>query len=197
MKADESLSGLPISVVGHSWGAFSTMNIPSIHKDIEAVVAISGFISLADMHKQIFAGPLALWRKTALNLERTANPDYADATAIESLRGSSTRALIIHSVDDKTASAKLHFMKLRRALEGEENVDFLLLDGKGHNPNYTADAVAYKDKFFAELTAAKKKGILTTDDEKSAFVASYDWRRMTEQDTEVWDRIFDHLDKRS
>ena len=197
VKKDESLNKLTLSVVGHSWGAFSTMNITAFHKDIESIVAISGFISIPQMLKFILPGFLGLWRNTAKQLERAANPDCADISAIDTLRSSSTRALIIHSLDDKTCSAKLNFVKLRDALEDEENVTFLLENGKGHNPNYTEAAVKYKDKFFADLTKKRKSGELSTDEQKRAFIESYDWYKMTEQDEKVWQIIFDHLDAKA
>ena len=39
-----------------------------------------------------------------------------------------------------------------------------------------------------------KKGKLTTNEEKKAFVNSFDWDRMTKQDEDVWNVIFEHLD---
>ncbi|MBR2432528.1 MAG: hypothetical protein IKB23_06380, partial [Clostridia bacterium] len=73
-------------------------------------------------------------------------------------------------------------------------VRFVLEKNKKHNPNYTEDAVAYMDSFFAELTEKLKKGQLTTDEAKKEFIASYDWHRMTAQDGRVWDKIFLTLD---
>ena len=34
-----------------------------------------------------------------------------------------------------------------------------------------------------------------TPEEKAAFVERFDWRRMTEQDDEVWNKIFEALEK--
>ena len=51
----------------------------------------------------------------------------------------------------------------------------------------------YKDAFFAELTKAKKKKQLKTEDQQKAFMARYDWRRMTEQDEDLWKTILNHL----
>ena len=44
-------------------------------------------------------------------------------------------------------------------------------------------------------TKLSKKGKLDTPEQKAAFVASYDWDRMTAQDESVWKEIFDCLDK--
>ena len=68
------------------------------------------------------------------------------------------------------------------------------MNGKAHNPNYTADAVQYKDAFFAAYQRALKKKQLTTAEQKTAFKNSYDWNRMTEQDDAVWNMIFEVLD---
>ncbi|MBO5907721.1 MAG: alpha/beta fold hydrolase [Clostridia bacterium] len=196
VKQSEKYSKRSLFVVGHSWGAFSTMNIASYHPDIKKIVAISGFISLRDMQKQILAGPLALWRKDLFELERRVNPDYVNATAPDALLKSDAQILLIYSADDKTVSAKRHHTPLVRALSERDNVEIMLLDEcKGHNPNYTAEAVKYKGEFFVTMTEKKKRGELQTDEQKAAFVSSYDWHKMTEQDEKVWQKIISHLKK--
>lgn len=184
-----------ISVVGHSWGGFSTMNIPLLHPEIKHVVALSGFISPRAIQEQVLVGLLKFYRKAIFNGEKDSFPDYADTDARESLRNADTKALIIHSRDDKVCRFENHYGELEKALADNENVHFLALDGKGHNPNYTLDAVRYKDEFFATLTKKRKKKELDTEAEKLAFVSSFDWWRMTEQDMDVWNKIFDFLDK--
>ena len=195
IKAEGVYSGNDISVVGHSWGGFSTMNVAAYHPDLHSLVAISGFISLPEMHKQLFAGPMALFRKTLLQVERAENGSYADTSAAESLRASRIPALIIHSEDDKTVSSKKHHHPLKEALSDVPTVEFILVDGKDHNPNYTAEAVKEKDIFFAALKKKKKAGELSTDEQKAAFVASFDWNKITEQDENLWQKILAHLDK--
>lgn len=37
IKADTRFLGIDISVVGHSWGAFSTLNITSLHPEISHI----------------------------------------------------------------------------------------------------------------------------------------------------------------
>ena len=71
----------------------------------------------------------------------------------------------------------------------------MLAENKGHNPNYTADAVKYKDAFFATLQKKRKKGQLATIEQKAAFVGGYDWDRMTAQDETVWEKVYQALEK--
>lgn len=185
-----------ISVMGHSWGGFSTLNICAFHPELSHIVAISGFASVSRMLEQYFGG--ALLRKyipSLYSMEKASNPGYADCDAISSLHRSRVKALIIHSKDDESVKGKYHFDRMMAALSDRPNTAFLSVDGKGHNPNYTKDAVRYKDKFFKKLTAARKKGKLTTPAAKESFKSSFDWYRMTEQDEIVWQAILEFLAK--
>ena len=185
----------PLSVIGHSWGGFSTMNIPAIYPEITHVVALSGFISTKAIQDQSLGGILKFYRKCVYSLEREALPGYFGYSATDSLKNKATKALIIHSKDDPVVKSEYHFELLRRELAGLPNIEFLELNGKSHNPNYTADAIAYKNSFFQALKKAKKKKMLSTEKEKKDFVSSFDWHRMTAQDMSVWDKIFAFLEK--
>ena len=70
----------------------------------------------------------------------------------------------------------------------------MLEHNKGHNPNYTEDAVKYLGEYLKRKSEMQKAGKLTTDEEKRAFVSSFDWKKMTEQDAGVWEEIFKTLD---
>ncbi len=192
IKADERFAGLTLSVMGHSWGAFSTMNIVALHPEISHVVAMCGFVSVEEMMKTFFAGPLAGYRRAVLALERESNPKYSTFNAVESLKNASVKALLIYSEDDQLCR-RAHYDILKEGLKDNENVHFLLASGKGHNPNYTADAVKLLGEFGKARTKfAKKKN--ATSEEKARFVESFDWEKITAQDEAVWNEIFAHLD---
>ncbi len=191
IKNDERFNGLDISVMGHSWGGFSTLNIASLHPEISHVVAMCGFVSVEEMMKTFFAGPLKGYRKAVLDFEKQCNPKFSQFNAVKSLSESSVKALLIYSEDD-TLCRKAHYDLLKEGLKNKENVSFLLVNNKGHNPNYTEDAVKYLGQFGKERAKLLKKKNLS-DNEKAAFVASFDWNRMTAQDDTVWKKIFEHL----
>ena len=159
------------------------------------MVVFSGFVSVELLIESYFGGIMKGVRKPVMQLERAHNPDYVDFNAVESLRKSGAKALLIYSDNDTLCKKTPHYDALAAGLADCENVEIMLVQGKGHNPNYTADAVRYKDAFFAELQKKRKKGQLVTVEQKDAFVASCDWHRMTAQDTEVWAKVFDALDK--
>ncbi|MBQ9939545.1 MAG: alpha/beta fold hydrolase [Oscillospiraceae bacterium] len=194
LKADPTYCKADLSVVGHSWGGFSTLNITALHPEISHIVAISGFVSVKRVLKQFFGGALWLFGRKIYAKEQQANPKFIGFDAISTLADTKAKVLIMHSRDDKTLSFKQHFGVMKKALGNRENITFVELDGKGHNPNYTEDAVKYKDAFFAEYQQALKENALTDDDAKQAFVAKFDWNRMTKQDDDVWTLIFAALE---
>ena len=193
LKAESALAGRSFSVMGHSWGSFSTMNIVSLHPEITHVVSMSGFVSVKRMLEQTFAGILKGAVKTMYGLEKQANPDFVDFDAVQSLKNTSAKVLLIASSDDKIVKKEYHFDLLQKELQEKENIRFLLTEGKGHNPSYTCDAVRYKDAFFAEFQKAVKKKQLETAQQQKEFMARYDWHRMTQQDEAVWQVIVQTL----
>jgi len=194
LKADPRFAGFRYSVVGHSWGGYSTMNIQALHPDVSHIVAISGFLSVEQIIKDSFPGLLSFVGKRLWKEEREKQPEWTRFQAPETLKNGSAKGLIIHSADDKTVPCKSTFDVLKKALDGKESLRFLRVEGKGHNPNYTADAVAYKDDFFRQYQKAKKGGLLSSQQQKEAFIARFDWQRMTAQDETVWAEIFRTLE---
>lgn len=194
LKAAARFAGFTFSVIGHSWGGFSCLNIAALHPDIAHVVVISGFISVEQLINSYFGGIMSLYRPALLRLERTSNPQFVGYSAVDTLAKTSAKVLLIYSDNDTLCKKAFHYDPLKAALDGRANIRFLLVPGKGHNPNYTADAVAYKDAFFADLTKKTKKKLLETPKQKAAFIASYDWARMTSQDDAVWSEILAALE---
>jgi dipeptidyl aminopeptidase/acylaminoacyl peptidase len=192
LKATDRCKNLDISVMGHSWGGFSTLNICALHPEISHVVVLSGFVSVENLVNQFFGGLMKGYRKAVLALEQESNPRFSQFNAVQSLSKSTAKALLIYSDDDQLCR-RAHYDILKEGLDGKENVRFLLVSNKGHNPNYTEDAVKLLAEFSKARTKfAKKKN--ATQEEKAHFVESFDWDQMTVQDEAVWNEIFAHLD---
>ncbi len=182
-----------IAVVGHSWGAYAALNIGALHPEITHIVSLSGPISVEALLRQYLAGPLALYRGAVYAFEQGLNPEYAPLSAVDSLARTQAKALIIQSADDDMVKQSLHFDVLRQTFSHRPGTRFLLVDGKKHNPNYSAEAVRYKDVFSAEHGKARKKKLLETEQQQLAFQDSFDFDRMTQQDEGVWQEILAFL----
>ena len=190
LKGSERCKGLDYSVMGHSWGGFSTANICALHPEVSHIVVLSGFVSVEMLVNQFFGGIMKGCRKAVFNTD--PNPDYVHHNAVNSLSGSEAKILLVYSANDKMVGKAIHFDTLKSGLSHKENVKFLLVKNKGHNPNYTEDAVSYLAQYSAAVTKQQKG--LKTPEQKKTFRDSWDWNRMTAQDENVWNEIFKTLD---
>lgn len=195
LKADENINTADISVIGHSWGGFSTMNIAALHPDITHAVVLSGFASVKKMVEQNFGGIMKIYRNHIYGVEKEANPLFYEYDGGETLKNTSARVLLVYSDNDMLVNKAIHFDYLKSACEGKENISFLLCEGKGHNPNYTQEAVKLLGEFADAKRRAIEKGALQTAEQKENFKNSFDWDKITEQDEKVWEKIFETLDK--
>ena len=171
------------------------MNIAALHPDITHIVVISGFVSVEEMVKQNFAGLLKGYRKHIFGVEQKANPDYVGYNGVNTLSKTDAKVLLVYSSDDALVKKEIHFDALKKSLAGKENIEFLLVESKGHNPNYTQEAVKLLGEFADAKRRATKNDALQTAEQKENFKNSFDWDKITEQDQRVWEKIFEVLEK--
>ena len=194
LRSTQGFKDLDVSVMGHSWGGFSTMNIAALHPEVTHIVAISGFVSVPEMVGQFFSGILKGYRKPVLKIEQEKNPDFVTYNAVETLANTGVPVLLIYSYNDKLVNREIHHDVLKKGLADKNNIRILLEENKGHNPNYTADAAAYLGEYTAAMTRKLKDKQLETEEQKKTFREQWDWDRMTAQDDKVWAEIFRALD---
>ncbi|MBQ8546235.1 MAG: alpha/beta fold hydrolase [Clostridia bacterium] len=195
LKEIEKLHGYDIYVMGHSWGGFATLNVSRFHPDIKKIVAISGFVSPKKIIYQHLGGHLRIFAKKIYKGEVSLNPDYMEISALDTLANMTGEALIIHSPNDNVVSYKKHFLLLQKTFKDKKNISFLTVPNTKHNPNYTEEAVKEKDRLFSEVKIAQKKNELSSPEACEAFKNRFDWYKITEQNEDVWARIFQFLDK--
>ena len=136
---------------------------------------------------------LGMWRRLYRS-EMKKDLFLPETDAVNSLRQTRAQVLIVHSKDDKVVDYDHHFKHMKKALEDYPNIRFLSQKKKGHNPNYTEDAVKYKKDFFKIVRGLMRTGKTPTKEELNAFFAEHDFWRMTAQDEEVWREVFAVLD---
>lgn len=195
IKESKYYEGREIIVVGHSWGGFSTKIITAFHPEVKKIVPMAGLSSLELVVNSMVPNAFKSARKAILAYEESLNPGYTSKNAAEVIKKSGTKALIFHSTDDPIVLSKDHHDPLKEALKGIPGIRFVTVTAKGHNPNFTAEAVKIKDAFFVEKSALEKKGKLKTDEQKSALIAKYDFWKMTEQDMDIWNKIFAFIEE--
>ncbi len=194
LKADPAVCCDDISVIGHSWGGLSTLNIVAFHPDVKRIVTFAAPLSVDRMIAQNFSGLLKGYRRYIKAMETGENPRYVDCDGITALQNAPAgfRALLIYSDNDRLVHKSVHYDPLQAALGGKEGIELVLEPGKGHNPNYTREAV----DCLAILGKGMKKAVkLKTPEEKETFKNSFDWEKMTAQDEVVWQKVLDFLNQ--
>ena len=182
-----------IYVVGHSWGGYAASNINNF-QHVDKVVAISPFISLKREYKDLFRFMSFLITRPIMKLERKKNGEFADSCAIDALNKKDTKALVIASKDDNVINFKHHTAKLMKKVNNP-HVKFVIYEDKMHSPLYTREGVrCYNDTFnkFNQLVKDKK---LNTLEEKKEYFKNVDFYFVTNQDEEVWQKIYQFLDE--
>lgn len=189
LKEDERFKSLDFSVIGHSWGGYAALNISALHPDLSHIVVLSGFVSIKRLIKAFFSGILKPYRKAIYKLEKEINPNFVDYDAIETLNNSQVKALLIYSSNDKICKKEDTYDILFNNLNKRDTLKFILLNNKGHNPNYSVEAVKYLNEYSTTKQKMKKKKLLETTEQKKKFINSFNWHKMTEQDEELWQKI--------
>ena len=194
IASSESFRDRNLHIIGHSWGGYAAGNIMNFRTaNIKSVTVISGFASIDSFSDGGFGVVLKAFKKNLLAFERKANPDYADSCSVDAFKDTGAKVLLIHSRDDRMADIRTG-LEYVRARVVNPNVTYLEVDGKDHNPNYTTDAVHYFREVFDEYENLVRRKKLRTPDQKKAFLAPVDFVRMTEQDEEIWKRIFANME---
>ena len=105
-------------------------------------------------------------------------------TLLNELNNTKTPVLYIQSIDDPIVPYMLSGKLIK---EQCPNVRCYFFDNKGHNPNYSSEAVSYMRDAFSKLSLYKNQ------EELYNYLDSLDWIKMTNQDENVFALIFDFL----
>ena len=148
VKAQERCWDLPIVLFGHSWGAYAVCSVLAFHRDVRAVVGVSGFDSSAVMLSQAarpHMGRMTDWIVPLFALqERRRWGRYASASALKGFAQSDARVMIIHSADDETVHMQSGYDRYYAAYENDPRFTFLRFDDRGHNrPLHTGRTPGY------------------------------------------------------
>ena len=170
-----------IICVGHSWGAFSAINAGS-DNHVDKIVAISPFVSINRITRDISNNVIvkALVNNAEL-IEYVKCGKYAFSNSVKSLNRFKGKALVIHSKDDYLISYYKHMKYIMDHVKNRD-VSYLVVDHKGHNPNYTEAGVA-------KLKESMYKMNELSGEEKEEYLKSCDFLEMGKLDERVMSQI--------
>lgn len=174
-----------VSVVGHSLGGYTALNVIRMNRAIRRGVILSGFLESRKMLGQFIKSRFV--NAIVEHAERKCDPEIARADNAAYLKETTDRLLFIASRDDPMVPYSIG-AGLAQTL-GNDNLSFLTVDGRKHNPNYTPEALAFMQESFGTFNRLVAEGKLQTLEEKRAFFAERPAAKMTVQDDAVMGEV--------
>ena len=182
-----------VKLIGHSWGAYSAMNVVAFHPEVTHVVSLAGFLSAKALCEQYIPKPFLKYSSEVMAREREHNPNYADLDARESLLKSKAKLLHLQSKDDKMVLYELSLIPLSYALKDRPNTTFVSLENRNHGPQLCDEACIAFDAMKEEEAKLMKKHQLDTKEQQEAFKKNHNWSLITKQDPKIWNQIYSFL----
>ena len=177
VKSIDEYKDLPLMLIGHSWGGYSVGNVLNLHPDIRASVIIAGFNESEDMLK--YQGEKYAKDKWGILIpylklyERiTFGKEFADTSAMQGMKSTDARIMIVHSKDDATVPTRFGYDKFYSEFGDNERFEFVLYEDKGHKDLlYSDDAIAYNETIEeAYESYLKEIGNVDSDESKAEFM---------------------------
>ncbi len=137
-----------ITLVGHSWGAYSAGSVLQYHPEIKRAVLIAGFNASENMLKgyaQKYAGPVVYLMLPYVELyEMIKFGSYGNASIVRGCEQSSTAVTYVQALDDERVDPEKYGIRyLQKELSDDEDVTFIELESGGHTlpPETVTDIV--------------------------------------------------------
>lgn len=149
---DARLNSLPVYLMGHSWGGYAAAAVLNFNHKIAVSASISGYNEPIEMILEWTEDMMGGFRYAMYPFIWTYNKalfgQYSGMTAVNGINKSNVPVLIIHGTEDGTIGYDKSSIISEREHITNPNVQFLTLEGKGHNNLfYTAEALEYINEF--------------------------------------------------
>ena len=127
---------LPIALFGHSWGGYCVSAVLTLHPEVEAVVACSGYndsLGIFISEGKAIAGPAVYLTLPFLRLHDYIKfGKYSTITAEDGFNNTDARIMIVHSTDDKVVPAEIGYNIYYRNHKDDPRFSFICYEDKGH-----------------------------------------------------------------
>lgn len=151
---DERLSGLPIYLMGHSWGGYAVTAVLNFDHDIKAVASVSGYAKPVEMiyeRASSIVGNLrplifpSIWLYNKLRFGKNSG-----LSAVDGINKSNVPVLIFHGTNDNTVHYDESAIINHRDEITNPNAGFVTLEGFSHSGIFnTEEAREYESGEFA------------------------------------------------
>lgn len=197
IKENKDLNKYPVSLVGHSWGAYTVCQVLQFETNIKAVVAMSGPNNSSSLICELMSNETKInfnFLKpflTLVNLFTFGSRGIKNTTDI--LKDTKVPVLLLHGESDKTVSLKNSLVSNKEILENN-NIKAISYKDRYHNVYQTKESEEYLNNVFGEIADLNKKYKGKELEDKAAPIyKNIDYKKITEEDEEVMNTIIDFL----
>ena len=154
----EKLRGLPVGLMGYSWGALSVTNVLNFHPEVKAVVSLAGCnrsMDLIEYHGRQMVGKAAkLLIPFAWFHEYLMYGKYACASAMKGFANSDCRVMIVHGALDRTVPSEYGYDAYYKKYSSDERFVFKKYKYRDHDLLRENRGKRYLDlELMGEITA--------------------------------------------
>lgn len=198
IEDDEELSKHPVSLVGHSWGAYTVCQILQFNHNIKSVVAMSGFNSsvkiICDTMKNEtklnfnFLKPFI----TIINFLTFGQRGVKNTVTV--LKDTKVPVLLLYGDADTSVSIQ-NSLATNKELAKMDNIKQIVYKNRFHNIYQTKQSEEYLNNTFGKLSELSKKYKGKIPEETNKIYDNIDYNKMTEEDPEVMDTIIKFIEE--
>lgn len=204
IKQEDSISKKHLFLLGHSWGGYASSSVLSIHKDVEALIAIApmnnGFSMIVEKGKE-YAGSIAAVPQPVLSTyQRILFKQYTEYQGYTGINSTNIPVLIAQGIDDKIIT--YDNLSITAYKDKITNPNVVYYDGKGVQGDHcniwhSKESALYQMEVESEIKLLEfKKGEKLTDDELREFYKTIDHRLYSEVNYDLMNRalsIFNYV----
>jgi len=196
VKKSNAFNGLPIMLVGHSWGGYAVTAVLNYNHNIRAVVSSAGFNNGSELFKEMAlsqaGGIYHLISPQSWAIEKQLFGNTAKLTAVDGINKAGIPVMIVHSSDDDVISAKSTSIYAHRNKITNPHVEIVYLDGEdatGHEFVFCSKEQKEYLKWADENWTAYKANNNNASILQWAEEINYDKSRANELNPELMERI--------
>ena len=203
IKEQDRFKGIPLFVMGHSWGGYAASSVLSIHKDIRAMCGIApmnnGFTLILEKGQQ-YAGKMGTMPKPALSAyQKILFGDYTKYNGVKGINESNVPVVIAQGVEDKIITYDGQSITAKKSEITNPNVTYYIgkeLLGDHCNVWHSINSSVYQLEVDGQLKLLEiEKGDKLTREEKVEFYKTVDHRLYSEVNVELFDLFIETFNK--
>jgi len=133
VKDSSKFSGLPVMLVGHSWGGYAVTAVLNYNHKINAVVSFAGYNNGSELFKDIalssVGGVYYVLSPQMWAIEKQLFGNTVKLTAVDGINKADIPVMVVQSSDDDVILANTTSIYAHRSKIKNPNVEFVYLDG--------------------------------------------------------------------